>query len=291
MQRNPRHYSFLRHLGPGAACAVADRVGVGVFFNTLVPLEDQLVKYGVVSSAAFQQDLLNWSHLYVGGRLHKPVAVLAAGDKPAAAAAANLQSALAAALLLLPRAASLTDLFKRIASLSYLGDVRMGLAEDSRKVQRIVAGSRQHFEHLYLPLLQAPPWRELGVVAGADGVEQGGGRDAQLALLARLPAVLLARVAAKLGPALPDATAAAAAAVAARAAASVAAPLPALPDAARRDIAAAALSAPRYQRLLKSGLHAIVAGSSRRQAVAGLLYAGPVRSLRYLGAKLAKAWR
>jgi hypothetical protein len=46
------------------------------------------------------------------------------------------------------------DLFKRITSLSYLGDVRMGLAEDSRKVERIVAGSYSHFKDTYLPLLQ-----------------------------------------------------------------------------------------------------------------------------------------
>jgi hypothetical protein len=46
------------------------------------------------------------------------------------------------------------DLFKRITSLSYLGDVRMGLAEDSRKVERIVAGSYSHFRETYLPLLQ-----------------------------------------------------------------------------------------------------------------------------------------
>lgn len=45
-------------------------------------------------------------------------------------------------------------LFKRITSLSYLGDVRMGLAEDSRKVERIVAGSYSHFMDAYLPVLQ-----------------------------------------------------------------------------------------------------------------------------------------
>jgi hypothetical protein len=45
-------------------------------------------------------------------------------------------------------------LFKRITSLSYLGDVRMGLAEDSRKVERIVTGSYSHFMDTYLPVLQ-----------------------------------------------------------------------------------------------------------------------------------------
>lgn len=48
----------------------------------------------------------------------------------------------------------LQDLFKRITSLSYQGDVRMGLAEDSKKVERIVAGSYGRFQDLYLPLLQ-----------------------------------------------------------------------------------------------------------------------------------------
>jgi hypothetical protein len=46
------------------------------------------------------------------------------------------------------------ELFKRITSLSYLGDVRMGLAEDSKKVERIVAGSYGAFKDTYLPLLQ-----------------------------------------------------------------------------------------------------------------------------------------
>jgi hypothetical protein len=75
--------------------------------------------------------------------------------------------------------------------------------------------------------------------------------------------VLLARVATKLGTAVNSSAAAAAAAVKAGAAASVSAELPVLSDAVRQDIAAAALEVPRYQRLIKSGLHAIVANSSR----------------------------
>jgi hypothetical protein len=57
----------------------------------------------------------------------------------------------------------LQDLFKRITSLSYLGDVRMGLAEDSKKVERIVAGSYSHFRDTYLPILQ------VRAVSGAPG--------------------------------------------------------------------------------------------------------------------------
>jgi len=46
------------------------------------------------------------------------------------------------------------DLFKRITALSYTGDVRMGLAEDNRKVERIVDGSYSQFVDLYGPQLQ-----------------------------------------------------------------------------------------------------------------------------------------
>uniref|UniRef100_A0A383W2E8 Phosphatidate cytidylyltransferase, mitochondrial n=1 Tax=Tetradesmus obliquus TaxID=3088 RepID=A0A383W2E8_TETOB len=290
LERNPSHYSFLKYLGPSTICSMADRVGVGVYFNTLVPVEGQVVKYGVVSLAAFQQDLQHWSHLYVGGRLHKPVAALTQHDAAEAARRQNLRSALTASLLLLPQACSLKDLFRRLAALSYMGDVRMGLAEDSRKVERIVAGSYEGFSQLYLPLLQEPTFQQLGVAADAEGLQQQDSHDYMVQLFSQLPSVLLARVASKLGTAVNSAAAAAAAAVQARAAASVSAELPPLPDGVRRDIGAAALAAPRYQRLIKSGLHSIVANSSRRQAVAGVLYAGPFRSLRYLGRKLAKAW-
>lgn len=73
----------------------------------------------------------------------------------------------------------------------------------------------------------------------------------------------MARMAGKLGSALQQQHAAAAAAVVAGAAAGVSAQLPQLSSAARRDIAAAVLASARHRSLIKSALHAIVAGSSR----------------------------
>lgn len=63
----------------------------------------QVVKYGVVSMQALLQDLQHWSHLYVAGRLHKPVAVLASTAEAEAAYQHNLRAALSTALLLLPK--------------------------------------------------------------------------------------------------------------------------------------------------------------------------------------------
>lgn len=75
--------------------------------------------------------------------------------------------------------------------------------------------------------------------------------------------VLLSRMAAKLGSAVQQEHVAAAAGVLAGAAAGVSAQLPQLSAGARLDIAAAVLGSGRHRRLIKSALHAIVAGSSR----------------------------
>lgn len=41
-----------------------------------------------------------------------------------------------------------------IVGLSYLGDVRMGIAEDSGKIDRIAAGSAEGLRDIYTPLLE-----------------------------------------------------------------------------------------------------------------------------------------
>lgn len=66
-----------------------------------------MIKYGVIGKAAFQQDLYHWSHLYISGRLHKPVAALKENADTEAAQQHNLHSALTTALLLAPKACTL----------------------------------------------------------------------------------------------------------------------------------------------------------------------------------------
>jgi hypothetical protein len=40
---------------------------------------------------------------------------------------------------------SLEDLFIKIASHSYVGDIRMGVAEDRNKIQKLVSGAMNEF--------------------------------------------------------------------------------------------------------------------------------------------------
>lgn len=71
-----------------------------------------------------------WSHLYIAGRMQKPITPLTPPLSPAAPLAAaqhaNLQGALSAALLLLAPQQCFTthQLLEAIVALSYRGDVR-----------------------------------------------------------------------------------------------------------------------------------------------------------------------
>ena len=104
LELNPDDYSLLKKLGPDRISALQEspfgaqvsrdyylayvgntpiihvfnsRSHFQVYFNTLVKISDnQLIKYGVISTEALVNDLLDWSSLYVAGRLHKPVAYM-----------------------------------------------------------------------------------------------------------------------------------------------------------------------------------------------------------------------
>ena len=141
----------------------------------------QAVKYGVIGTDDLLRDLHTWDTLMVAGRLHKPVQHIVVDRTVMAGVAANLQAVLATSLFMLPTAftsevsaeyrvrrqqiVKLLDhlkiilrficaqaLFASICGTSYLGDVRVGLAEDPLKVQRIVEGSWDRLHDLY----QAP---------------------------------------------------------------------------------------------------------------------------------------
>ena len=157
LKLNKSHYSFLARLGPKYISIIQENYGAGIYFNTLVPFEDRLIKYGVISKDRLVTDLLEWNTLYVSGRLHKPVKliVLPKCQDVLDAMRYNLLSAIHSALLLLPETFKEEDLFKKIASLSYSGDFRMTFGEDKGKVDKIVIPNLPYFRNLYAELLDS----------------------------------------------------------------------------------------------------------------------------------------
>lgn len=153
---NRTHYSAMRYIGATGITFWQTTFGAQVYFNTLVPLETgQTIKYGVVAEQHLIDDLVNWSHLYLAGRLHKPVDVLHAPTEPIQCAIkVNLSHAIRAALLLLPERFSLYQLYYMVSSLSYAGDFRMIFGENKNKVHNIVQSQMEEFDGLYADTLR-----------------------------------------------------------------------------------------------------------------------------------------
>lgn len=157
LRHHPTHYTgAMRCLGASRLARLQAAGPVQLFFNTRVPFEDRLVKYGVTTRAALTEDLCSWRALYLAGRLHKPVRwLLPTQDVELdAALRVNLRAAAAAALLLCAeRHVSQVEFLRAVTRLSYDGDPRMGLAEDAFKVDNIVLGQQTQLRRLYAPVL------------------------------------------------------------------------------------------------------------------------------------------
>lgn len=157
LQINSSHYSAVRLLGSSVVSQIQTQFGAKVYCNTLIPLDDgSTIKYGVVTTSDLNCDLIDWTHLYLAGRLHKPVEVLyPPGLDIQNAITTNFTNALHVSLLLLPERFSYYDLFYTIANLSYAGDFRMIFGENKDKVKNIVAPQLADFRDLYTPILKS----------------------------------------------------------------------------------------------------------------------------------------
>ncbi|CBF88927.1 hypothetical protein AN0716.2 [Aspergillus nidulans FGSC A4] len=152
------HYSGLGSLGSYTVSQVQDRFGAGVYFNPYITVNGTLIKYGVVNIDTLCNDLSRWDTLYLAGRLQKPVKILRDHPKVRLANQMNLLSAVRVALLLLPEEFTEFQLYNTIASMSYMGDLRMALpVEDPRKVNNIVSSQMANFRRLYAPLIENLP--------------------------------------------------------------------------------------------------------------------------------------
>ena len=309
VERHPEHYSGLAWLGASAVAAV-QRSGAGLYYNPFARVRGRLIKYGVISRAHLAQDLQQWSSLYVSGRMHKPVRVLRDCVVTQPLLQSNLRSALVASLLLLPARFPERELYHTICGLSYLGDVRGGFAESPNKVRNIVAAQLPLLRALYAPTIaESCPFSDGGDGGGVGGVGGGGGSDdgdgdgngdgdgdaqlhqpthleARQALLEELPLHAQTQMLHQLHYELRERPLTAAVAGDDLA--------PALCDAAERlwhrepDEPAATA---RLGLAMRRSLARIVLRSSAVQSLKGLLTAGGMRSVQYLGAKLAKRLR
>lgn len=155
LKLHSKHYSFYGWFGSNAVVSLQNKLSAGMYYNTLVPMEGRVIKYGTISRENFLRDLNDWQWLYISGRLHKPVKFLQRqrDEDILSALKRNLNSAVTAALLSLPEYFTEEELFLSIAGLSFAGDFRMVLGENKNKIQNIVGSNIEPFRDLYKPIL------------------------------------------------------------------------------------------------------------------------------------------
>ncbi|KAJ0988456.1 hypothetical protein J5N97_006812 [Dioscorea zingiberensis] len=271
LERNRNHYSkWMARLGPKAITRVADGIGVGVYFNPFVEWRGKKIKYGVVSMQNLAWDVLTWDKFYLSGRLQKPVHLLIDHWDISKVNFINLKAATSAALLFLPNEFTEEDLYANICSLSYMGDLRMLFAEDKDKVKKIVQGSFNSFRAMYKPFIEeyeSEGLLEVSSFAHQKAFKQDSGLSATSSLFSSLPSAVLRRAGAELGlKQLIDETGVVSPNIVIR-------PREEVKNSARKV------------------LRRIVAVSSARQAVSGLLTAGGANAAKYLAKKITKSWR
>ncbi|XP_056685158.1 uncharacterized protein [Spinacia oleracea] len=215
------------------------------------------------------EDILNWEKFYLSGRLQKPVHVLVDSMDVENLNSFNLRAATSAALLLLPSSFTQEDLYAKICSLSYNGDLRMLFAEDRHKVRKIVQGQFELFSGIYKPVLEEFATKDLlrfsSFGSHQENITQDCGLPAVQSLVSRLPKAIRSDMSMKLGEKKMNSGQVVHEVV----------------------IKSRAEAASCLEKLIRRK----VMVSSAGQAVAGVLTVGAARATRYLSNKMLKAWK
>ncbi|SCZ98381.1 BZ3500_MvSof-1268-A1-R1_Chr3-2g06332 [Microbotryum saponariae] len=290
----------------------------------------QTLKYGVISIDALCRDMLDWETLYVSGRTQKPVSrenkssrgklverrsdaasiphlqvrILKDDARVRLANQVNLASALRTALLRLPEDFTEVELFEEIAGLSYRGDFRMKVGENPLKVRNIVAAQLDAFRSLYGGLLKSF-WKSVHVIGERPGelgevrlMRQDRSAEQRATTASKLPIGLKGKVMAhyerkwNLKKAL---VASKGGAGEGEKAGTVGKALSEEELRGQKEGSEKALwerivQDDEFDVMLDKSLAQIVGRPTFNQSLKGILSAGPVKSLRYIGPKLKKKW-
>lgn len=115
-----------------------------------IKYKDYMFKYGVISIDDFVTSLNNWSIFFVAGRFQKPTKEYFSNNTIKSAISNNIKCALMVGCLLCEKETDFINLYEVICGLSYIGDIRMKIAENPNKIQNIIKGSMSEFVKMYL---------------------------------------------------------------------------------------------------------------------------------------------
>lgn len=149
MKMNPSDYSFIGriHLNRKSVSKIKGKNKITYFSE--IRENGCIFKYGVIEIEDFIHGLGTWENIFIAGRFHKPVMDIKSTLAIDRVLCDNRSSALFIAALFSPSYCTISSLYETLCGLSYMGDARMAIAENPKKVENIVRGSFDHFMALY----------------------------------------------------------------------------------------------------------------------------------------------
>lgn len=150
IKQNPKDYSFSGKLFFKYAPKKWLKSGGKITYMTYIPFNGSKYKIGTIEKNDFLNDLKKWDTFYIAGRMQKPILVVKAPKDIENAIEYNRHAGVLSAELLLGEGQFDEQYFYTIlAGLSYIGDTRMGIAENPDKVLNIVKGRFDFYQDIY----------------------------------------------------------------------------------------------------------------------------------------------
>ena len=152
MSDNPNDYAFSSKLFYTLAPIKVQEAGNKTCFLTYLQDEDinNTFKLAIIDKEWLLHDLRNWQTFYMAGRFQKPIEKIKTNANFDAAIITNRISALRMAKYILNNPdATKEEVYTAICSLSYMGDIRMMVAENPNKVKNIVRANISRFDEMY----------------------------------------------------------------------------------------------------------------------------------------------
>lgn len=150
MKMNKKDYSFIGKLffKHGSIKKLKGKTGITYVSN--IHENGQIFKYGTIEVKDLEKYLSTWKSFYLPGRFQKTIYPIVETEELKKKIEKNREQALLlSSFLQNNNEVTKKDLLVTLCGLSYLGDTRMKIAENPRKVLNIVEGSFDTFDRLY----------------------------------------------------------------------------------------------------------------------------------------------
>ena len=145
---NREHYSLIeKYINKSK---YINNVGPKIYYNQNVVIENNVIKYGVISRKNFEYSLSNWDNMFICGRFHKPIVNIVQNINYDKLIEENRKRAFALIALKNKECVDKDKFYEEIIKISYIGDIRNALyLEDKEKAKKMLKGAYSLYDNMY----------------------------------------------------------------------------------------------------------------------------------------------